>query len=142
MKISTGIKILTFSLAFLILASASFADQAKEKAAVFAAENFLHLVDSGRYAESWGATSNFFKQQVPKQQWVKQLESLRPTLGKIITREIKNKNLTKSLPDAPVGEYVVIQFSTSFENKKSSIETVTPMLENDGEWRVTGYYIR
>ena len=28
------------------------------------------------------------------------------------------------------------------ENKKSGIETVTPMLDNDGQWRVSGYFIK
>ena len=142
MKISTAVKSFAILLAFLISASASFADQSKELAAISAAENFLQLVDSGRYAESWVATSSFFKQHVSEQQWTKRLESFRPTLGKVITREIITKIYTKSLPDAPDGEYVVIQFSTSFENKKKSIETVTPMLDSDGEWRVSGYYIR
>jgi hypothetical protein len=45
------------------------------------------------------------------------------------------------LPGAPDGEYVVIQFESSFEKKKSAVETVTPMLEKDGKWRVSGYYI-
>ena len=46
------------------------------------------------------------------------------------------------MPGAPDGEYVVIQFETSFENKKHAIETVTPMMDKDGTWRVSGYYIR
>ena len=142
MKISTAIKSFAVFLAFLILAPASFAEQSIELAAISAAENFLQLVDSGRYSESWDATSSFFKQQVSKQQWEKQLESFRPTFGNLIKREIKGQKYTKSLPGAPDGEYVVIQFSTSFTNKKNAIETVTPMLESDGEWRVTGYYIR
>lgn len=142
MKTITGIKVLSVFLVFLALVPFSFADQSKESAAISSAENFLQLVDSGRYAESWDATSSFFKQQVSKQQWVNQLEGLRSTFGNVITREIKSKNYTKSLPGAPDGEYVVIQFSTSFENKKSAIETVTPMLDNGGGWRVSGYYIR
>jgi hypothetical protein len=36
----------------------------------------------------------------------------------------------------------VIQFSTSFERKGAATETVTPMKDADGQWRVTGYYIR
>ena len=47
-----------------------------------------------------------------------------------------------SLPGAPDGEYVVIQYATTFENKKSAIETITPMLDGDGKWRVSGYYIK
>ncbi len=47
-----------------------------------------------------------------------------------------------SLPGAPDGNYVVIQFKTTFEHKAQAVETVTPMLENDGVWRVTGYFIK
>jgi ribosomal protein S17E len=37
---------------------------------------------------------------------------------------------------------VIIQYDSSFENKKSAVETVTPMLDKDGKWRVSGYYIK
>jgi ribosomal protein S17E len=40
------------------------------------------------------------------------------------------------------GVYVVIEFESSFENKKSAVETVTPMMDKDGKWRVSGYYIK
>jgi hypothetical protein len=45
------------------------------------------------------------------------------------------------LPGAPDGEYVVFQFLSSFENKKTAIERVIPMLDKDGIWRVSGYYL-
>src|SRR3990172_8443962 len=45
-------------------------------------------------------------------------------------------------PGAPDGQYVVIQYETSFERKSSAIETITPIREKDGKWRVAGYYIR
>jgi hypothetical protein len=60
----------------------------------------------------------------------------------MVSRELISKTYAQSLPDAPDGEYVVIQFKTSFEYKNTAIETVTPMLDNDGIWRVSGYYIR
>ncbi len=49
---------------------------------------------------------------------------------------------SNTLPGAPDGEYVVIRYRTEFENKMKAVETVTPMLEADGAWRVSGYYIR
>jgi hypothetical protein len=67
---------------------------------------------------------------------------VRKPLGKVIKRNVKSKQYTTSLPSVPDGEYVVIQYETSFENKESSIETVTPMLDKDGKWRVSGYYIK
>ncbi|MEW6584469.1 MAG: DUF4019 domain-containing protein, partial [Nitrospirota bacterium] len=54
---------------------------------------------------------------------------------------VKSKKYATSLPGAPDGEYVVIEFETSFENKKSAVETVTPMMDS-GKWRVSGYYIK
>jgi hypothetical protein len=55
---------------------------------------------------------------------------------------LKSATYTKSLPGAPDGEYVVIQYDTGFEHKQSAVETVTPMLDKDGKWRVSGYFIR
>jgi hypothetical protein len=50
--------------------------------------------------------------------------------------------LTRNVPGAPAGEYVVIQYDTQFENAASAIETITPMHEKDGSWKVCGYYIK
>jgi hypothetical protein len=66
----------------------------------------------------------------------------RTPLGKLVSREFTSAQYASSLPGAPDGEYVVIQFATAFENKAASVETVTPMMDKDGKWRVSGYYIR
>ena len=117
-------------------------DSDKEKAAVAAAEEWLTMVDHGKYIESWKEAAQYFKNAVKKQQWEQSLKAVRKPLGKLVFRKVKSKTNKTSLPGAPDGEYVVIQFETSFENKKSAIETVTPMMDNDAKWRVSGYYIR
>jgi len=40
------------------------------------------------------------------------------------------------------GRYVVIQYDAVFTNKASAVETVIPMADPDGVWRVSGYVIR
>ena len=60
----------------------------------------------------------------------------------LVSRKLKSTQFATSLPGAPDGEYVVIQFEASFGNKRASVETVTPMLEKDGQWRVSGYFIK
>jgi hypothetical protein len=70
------------------------------------------------------------------------MQAVRKPLGKLVTRKVKTKTYRTSLPGAPDGEYVVIEFETSFENKKWAVETVTPMMDKDGKWRVSGYYIK
>jgi hypothetical protein len=113
----------------------------KEKA-VFAAEKWLSLIDAGDYSKSWREASDYFRSAITEDKWEHSLKSARNPLGKLLSRKVKNTSYRTSLPGAPDGEYVVIQFETSFENKKSSIETVTPMLERDGSWRVSGYYVK
>jgi hypothetical protein len=70
------------------------------------------------------------------------MKTVRGPLGKIVTRKLKGSQYMTSMPSFPDGEYVVIQFETSFENKDTAVETVTPMLDKDGTWRVSGYYIK
>jgi hypothetical protein len=135
-----------YVLFFLILAFslgiAQAADSEKEKAALAAAERWLKYVDGEQYDDSWKEASAFFKGAVSQEQWKRTLEALRQPLGRTLSREFISKLFTTHLPGAPDGEYVVIQFRTTFQNKKSSIETVTPMKDRDGQWRVAGYYFQ
>ena len=114
----------------------------KEKMAQGIADAWLQLIDAGEYGKSWDEAAEYFKSAVTKQQLQQSLEAVRKPLGKCITRTVKSAKYATSLPGAPDGEYVVIQYETSFENKEKTIETVTPMKDNDGKWRVSGYYIK
>jgi len=113
----------------------------RAKAALPSAEAWLALVDEGSHAESWDEAAAYFKSAVSQEKWKESLQSLQRSLGKVISREVKSKSYVTSLPGAPDGEYVVIQFDTSFANKKFAVETVTPMMDKDGKWRVSGYFI-
>jgi hypothetical protein len=113
-----------------------------EKAALAAAQAWLKLVDEGNYTESWNEASEYFQKAIIKDQWEQQIQGVREPLGKTISRQLKSKQYATTLPGAPDGEYVVIQFDSSFTNKKTAVETITPMLDKDGMWRVSGYYIK
>jgi hypothetical protein len=115
---------------------------AAEQAATAAAQSWLADVDNGQYAQSWQDASPFFQGAVPEQKWESALTAVRKPLGDLGSRNLKSAQYATRLPDAPVGQYVVMQFDTSFANKKSAIETVTFSLESDGKWRASGYYIK
>jgi hypothetical protein len=132
----------TVALFLLTLSTASFCADKAETAATESANHWLALVDAGDYATSWDLTAPLFKNFVSKDQWAKMLEGTRAPLGNVISRKVKSAVYKSSLPGAPDGRYVVIQFESSFEHKKSAIETVTPSLGDDGRWRVYGYFIR
>lgn len=122
--------------------TAMASDAGKETAALSAAEKWLATVDAGKYAASWKEAAELFRNAVKPEQWEQAMQTARKPLGKIISRKAQTKIYKTSLPGAPDGAYVVIQFETSFENKKTAIETVTPMMDKDGKWRVSGYYIK
>jgi len=116
--------------------------QRPEDLAMASAQSWLALIDSGKYAESWQETSAAFKASLTQEQWIGTVKSVRSQFGKVLSRKVKSAKYTTSLPGAPDGEYVVIQFDSSFANKKSAIETLTPALDKDGKSRVSGYFIK
>jgi Protein of unknown function (DUF4019) len=129
----------------LLLACSSItlpAQTTTEQIAQQSAEAWLARVDAGEYAESWQQASSTFKAHVTKDQWVKLIGATLGPLGKNTSRKLKSATYTTTLPGAPDGRYVVIQYESSFEHKQSAIETITPMLDSDGLWRVSGYFIK
>jgi opacity protein-like surface antigen len=131
------------TLAVLIGASlqASVADT-PEASAEAAAQSWLGLVDAGDYAKSWDTSARNFRHSIPQSQWVSQVAAVRGPLGAVKSRRVASATFARSLPGAPDGEYVVIKFSTSFEHKAEAAETVTPMKDPDGQWRVSGYFVK
>jgi len=118
------------------------ADQVAVDEATKAADRWLKLVDNGDYKQSWMTASTIFKNAVTEAQWARQVGSVRKPLGALVSRKLKSAQYATSLPGAPDGKYVVIQYDSVFQNKSAAVETVTPMLDKDGQWRVSGYFIR
>ncbi|MDP6689623.1 MAG: DUF4019 domain-containing protein [Alphaproteobacteria bacterium] len=115
---------------------------AKEAAAEQAARRWLAMIDRGDYGGSWHAASGYFKRAIDLQRWRQTLAGVRGPLGAVLNRTLKTRTYATELPGAPDGEYVVIQFDTAFQNKRRGVETITPMLDKDGDWRVSGYFIK
>jgi len=112
-----------------------------EKVAVACAEQWLGLVDEGKYGESWKEAAEYLRNAVKQEQWKQGMQAGRKPLGTLVSRNVKSASYMTSLPGAPDGEYVLIEFETSFEKKAKAIEMVTPMMDKDGKWRVAGYTI-
>ena len=114
----------------------------KETIAQESAKKWLHLIDNSEYSLSWSEAAPYLKNNVTQEEWQKTLQGVRQPLGKALSREVALMQYMTTLPGSPDGEYVVIQYNTSFEHKKSAVETVTPMLDRDGKWKAAGYYIK
>ena len=129
-------------LVFLCFSGLALAEEKPEPVAQQYSDAWLALNDSGKYDDAYQEAAQYFKNAVTKDQWQSSMHASRDPLGKVLSRKVKSATYAKTLPGAPDGDYVVIQYDSSFEHKQSAVETVTPMLDKDGKWRVSGYYIK
>lgn len=114
---------------------------ANENTANSLAKEWLNVLDVGEYGKSWEKADAYFKSQLSKEKWDNALQKLRSPLGKVISRTEKGNKKYTSLPGLKNGEYLVIQFLTEFQNKKSSVETLT-LSKESGNWLPIGYFIQ
>ena len=117
-------------------------DPSIKQNAIEIAEHWLLLIDSEKYEESWIEAAELFREAIPKENWISSVQNARSSFGKYLKRDLKSATYTKTLPGAPDGEYIVIQFDAKFGKKEKAVETITPMKDTDGKWRVSGYFIK
>ncbi len=138
----TSRRVLLLAFLAVFVSGAAVAADKPEDAAQAAAESWLKLVDAGNFAGSWDQAAKVFKGAVKQADWVQMSGAVRTPLGKLVSRKLKSREYKEQLPGAPDGKYVVIQYDTAFENKAAAVETIIPMADPDGAWRVSGYFIR
>src|SRR3954471_9962696 len=110
--------------------------------ALAAAQEWLELIDRGDSLESYERAASLFKAAVSPEQWQSSLNAAQAPLGKPLNRSLKSSTYAEELPGAPDGKYYVIEYETAFEKKRNGTETLVPMLDADGVWRVSGYFVR
>jgi hypothetical protein len=111
-------------------------------AAQVSADAWLGLVDGSQYEASWDSSAAVFRAAVTQAEWQASLLQARAPFGPVRGRKLLGATYRTSLPGAPPGEYVVLQYEAEVSGGRKVVETVTPMREQDGRWRVSGYYIR
>ena len=124
------------------VAAGQTAEEAETQGAEQASGAWLAVMDAGRYAESWKSAAAAVQSAVSQEKWAVMMKGAREPLGKVESRKMLRATHTASLPGAPDGDYVVIQYQTSFEHKRSAMETLTMSREKDNLWRVSGYFIK
>lgn len=127
MKLATLLAVI-----FLLSASGVFAQDKSTEPAKKAAESWLALIDKADYAASYDQAAGMFKSAISKADWQQKIKVVRDPLGQVLSRKLKSAQYTTSLPGAPDGQYVVIQYDTSFENKKSAVKQLCPCSTKTG----------
>lgn len=73
--------------------------------------------------------------------WSAALQQARQPFGIANSCKISSAELKNSLPGAPDGKYVLVQYDTQFEPQAHAVETVVRMRDKDGNWKVSGYFL-
>lgn len=133
MKALKSVLVSALALTFVSAAASSAEAEAS-------AREWLALVDTQKYGESWTASGSIFRSNVDQAKWIEMVGSVRKPLDPLEKRTLGTVNQTKSLPGVPDGDYAVVQFRTSFRNKADASERVVLAME-DGQYRVVGYFL-
>ena len=110
-----------------------------EDAAQPVATEWLAQLDAGKFADCWEKMAPGFKKAVSKRKWNSTATEIRKLLGQLSTRKLKSAIYSKELPGAPEGEYVVLEYDSTFANKPAAKEKVILILGRDLSWRVSSY---
>ncbi len=106
-----------------------------------AAQNWMSLIDGEKYSQAYSLTAPYFKENISEKSWLSKIKPVLQSRSPISDRKLFASKHFTSLPDAPDGDYFVMQFSSEGSKKNETIETITPVLDN-GQWKVCGYYIK
>jgi hypothetical protein len=112
------------------------------ESSVLAAAEFLFLVDTEEYAESWEVSSEVLQTMLTQRAWSEKIAELRNFLGPIVERVQRNITYIDDATDVPSGEYVVMTFVSKFELRERVTETITLLLGDDNRWQVVGYFLK
>jgi hypothetical protein len=111
-------------------------------AAETAATAWLAQVDAGKYGESWTSAGATFKNAVTQEKWQEAVKRVRDQVGAFKSRTKSSAAPMTNPPGAAPGEYVILQYSATFEQRATATETVTAVHETDGTWRIVGYFVQ
>src|ERR1700720_3884887 len=83
----------------------------------------------------------YMQRAFPSEALERKLDTVRKPLGEVVSRKLKSAKFGKSVQQVSGGDYFKLRFNTSFSNRQHAVETVTPVLQKDGTWKVSGYYV-
>ena len=105
------------------------------------ANDFLELLDQGSYTEAWLEISSLGQLLKNQDEWQDHLQAIRDAYGNLTLRQLDRISYRESYSRSPDGQYVIIQFTTNFQHKIATTETVVLDCSNAPDCSVREYII-
>ena len=101
--------------------------------------SWLTLLDQGQYGPTWSQGGSLMHDIISQNQWVAAMQAIRKPLGNASARKASGSQATETLPGGTKGNFMIINYQTSFSNKPYVTEKVTLMAWTYGRWQVIAY---
>ncbi|MGO0305997.1 DUF4019 domain-containing protein [Endozoicomonas acroporae] len=102
---------------------------------------WLKLLDARAYRDGWNAAAPLLQSQVTEYEWATSVQAVRNPLGTLTARHLIKSTDHHELAAAPDGQYRILTFNSSFENKATATETVV-LSKVNGQWLPAGYFVK
>jgi len=97
---------------------------------------FLQLLDSGSVDQTWSVTSPLLKTSTNETVWNNGIKAARLGLGTFVERKSAHIGFTSQLPDAPAGNYAIVECVTTFTRGPATEKSCFARMKANGVWRV------
>ena len=94
------------------------------------------------FVESARSVDRSWREPKGPEKWQEAVKRVRVQVGAFKSRTKSSAAPVTNPPGAPPGEYVIFQYSATFEQRATATETVTAVHETDGTWRIVGYFVQ
>ena len=105
------------------------------------AAHWLGMVDGLAHQDAWATADPLFKEAVMPEQWQRILSGLRAAWGPVKSRTLFHNTFIQSLPGMPAGDYLILRFLSTFENKPDAMETLTLIHREQDGWQIAGFFV-
>lgn len=113
-----------------------------DNVAVKAAEKWLALIDAAKFGESWDQASPTFQHAISKEKWIEAVADVREQVGKFESRKFSTAQAITDPPNAPPGDYMILQYTSNFASKNAATEMIVLSHDPDKQWRTSGYFVK
>ena len=140
MRLSTSV-LLAASILLSTGAQAQVNPDPRIAAAAEAATAWLVPFDAGNIEESWKQSAGLMRQTVPQAELQQRMVGANG-IGPLQSRTLRGAGIDVNPANAPPGEYVVLQYLSSYAKRDKVIEKIYSIRESDGNWRVVNYLMQ
>ncbi len=102
---------------------------------------WLELIDAGEFEEGWAAGASTLQNSASPQSLEAMINAGRRAYRPLGARTLVGFSQLDNPPNAPPGDYVMLQYRTEVSGDRTIIETVVPRQDGDA-WRVAAYFIQ